>query len=166
MIVIAWASSSDAHMNTIVNYFLFERTGCKCSSDDNRAHNGRARFSSLYSAWASPFEHDSVVFPVCKNQVQALKRLKSCTTNIICSQDHLFRQFLHRLTCDMLLWHHNTAWYREFRGAPWQPITVEPWYKDHLWAAAKVVFIVGRPSKKFKAIYGTVTSKNPLDDGC
>ncbi len=29
---------------------------------------------------ARPFEHDSVVFPVCKNRVWALEQLQSCTT--------------------------------------------------------------------------------------
>ncbi len=41
------------------------------------------------STWASPFEHDSEVFPVCKNRVQVawsaqatLKRWQSCTATV------------------------------------------------------------------------------------
>ena len=36
--------------------------------------------SNRLSAWASPFEHDSEVFPVCKNRVQVLK-LRSSDDN-------------------------------------------------------------------------------------
>ena len=72
---------SHGRLQTAVSRYIYHSLTAACKQPSQGVRNACVISIQLLCtfliAWASPFEHDSVVFPVWKNQVQALKRHSS-----------------------------------------------------------------------------------------